>query len=180
MRTAQLIALLGLPLAACGGGSVDPNDPPPTSTGQAVITSATRTAVVEDKGGGFIPAPPAGSTCLPGARKFTVTFATSTLDSAVCVGSSMTPYKTQTSTNTLTAAEMAEVRTVLDGLKVVARSMQCAADASILGVTVTTGGGTREYIDDLNQCTDESKPLLPRSAISAALNKLAALGTSDS
>lgn len=173
--------LLLASLAACGGGTADdPNTPPPTSTGQAVVTSATRTVVVENKGGGFIPAPPMGSTCLPGARKFTVTFATSTVDSSVCVGSGTMPYMPKTATTTLNAAQLAEARTVLDGLKVVARSTQCAADASILAVNVTNGGGTKDYIDDLNQCSDTTKPLLSRTAIQAALDKLAALtGTSS-
>lgn len=182
LRLIGLYALLSAPLAACGGGGTpdDPNTPPTTSTGQAVVTSATRTVVVENKGGGFIPAPPMGSTCLPGARKFTVTFATKTVDSAVCVGSSMTPYMLKTATTTLSDAQLAEARTVLDAIKVVARTMVCAADAPLLTVTVTNGGGTQDYIDDLDQCTDTTKPVVTRAAIQAALDKLAALTGSAS
>ena len=176
LRLFGLYALLCAPLAACGGGTADdPNAPPTTLPGQAVVTSATRTVVVENKGGGFIPAPPMGSTCLPGARKFTVTFATKTVDSAVCMGSSMTPYTLKTGSSTLTDAQLAEARTVLDAIKVVARTTQCAADAPLLTVTVTNGGGTRDYIDDLDQCTDMTKPVVTRASIQAALDKLAAL-----
>lgn len=176
-------ALLSTALAACGGGGGtpdDPNAPPPTSVGQAVVSSATRTVVVENKGGGFIPAPPMGSTCLPGARKFTVTFATGTVDSSVCIGSSTMPYMPKTATTTLTPAQLAEARTVLEAIKVVARTMQCAADAPLLTVTVNNGGGTQDYIDDLDQCTDPTKPVVARSAIQAALDKLAALTGSAS
>lgn len=183
IRPLFLGALLSTALVACGGGGGppdDPNAPPSTSVGQAVVSSATRTVVVENKGGGFIPAPPMGSTCLPGARKFTVTLATGTVDSSVCIGSSTMPYMPKTATTTLTPAQLAEARTVLEAIKVVARTMQCAADAPLLTVTVTNSGGTRDYIDDLDQCSDTTKPVVARSAIQAALDKLASLTGSAS
>jgi hypothetical protein len=165
--------LLALSLLGCG--SDDPNAPPPTSSGAAVVTSGTRTVIVENRGGGFIPQPPAGSSCLPGARAYTVTLATSTVDWRVCVGDSMTPYKIQSGQKVLSAAQLSELRGVLDRLKVQARTMTCAADAPLLTVTATTSAGSQEYIDDLDQCTDNSKPVIARSEIQAALDKLAAL-----
>lgn len=166
---------LVLALSLFGCGSDDPNAPPPTSTGAAVVTSSTRTVIVENKGGGFIPQPPAGSSCLPGARAYTLTSATSTVDYRICVGDSMTPYKIQSGQKVLSASQLSELRAVLDRIKVVARTMSCAADAPLLTVTATTAGGTQDYIDDLDQCTDNTKPVVGRDAIQAALDKMAAL-----
>lgn len=176
LRPYALLLCLSLPLVACGGAAEDPNTPPSTTVGQPVVTTGAQTVSVENQGGGFIPQPPAGSDCLPGARKFTVTFATSTVDYTVCVGGSgTTPYKKQTGMKVLSATQLGEVRALFDALKVVARTTQCAADASIMTASVSTPAGTQEYLDDLNQCTDKTKPLLSRAAIQSALDKLAAL-----
>lgn len=157
---------------ACGGDFTPTTMPPVTDTGSSIWNSSVQTLVVENHGGGFTPQPPPGSTCLVGAKKFTLTVATSALAWTRCVGDGKTAYTETSGGRTLTAAEMKSLDPVLGELKVVKPDGACITDSPILTVTVTTPVATQEYVDSGSQCSTSSKPLLTRDAIQGSLDKL--------
>lgn len=156
---------------ACGG-DFSPVTPPSTDPGDGVWNASVQVLVVENQGGGFTPQPPPGSTCLVGAKKFTLTVATSALAWTRCVGDGKTAYTEMSGGRTLSAAEMKALDPVLGELKVVKAGNGCITDAPILAVTVTTPVATQGYIDSGSQCTASGKPLLNRDAIQGSLDQL--------
>ena len=176
MKTASLLGLSALSLlvlstGACGGAA----DVPVTEAGQSVLIPSVVTVTIQDDGGGFTPQPPAGSTCLVGARRYTITLATGAIDWMRCVGDGKVPYKQSTGSVTLTAPQLADLKTVLADIKVSKPSMSCIADASVLRMTVQVGAATQEYLDAETQCFNMTGPLVPRSTLGTALAKLTTL-----
>jgi hypothetical protein len=157
------------------GGSGGGSDVPPTTPGESIVTDATQRVVAENAGGGFRPAPPAGSTCAAGAVKYTLTIATRTVDYTRCVGDGVAPYMPKTGSKTLTAAEYATVTPALDALKVVKSDGGCVADAPFLYLTVATATAEQKYVDDLDSCSVTGLPLVARTALQNLLDKLAPL-----
>lgn len=168
-----IAATLVAAAVGCGGDGFTPTTMPPvTDPGQGVWNSSVQTLVVENHGGGFTPQPPPGSTCLVGAKKFTLTVATSALAWMRCVGGSGSPYTQSSGGRTLSGDEMKSLDPVLGALQVVKPDGACITDSPLLTVTVTTPVATQDYVDSGSQCTTSGKPLLTRDAIQGALDQL--------
>jgi len=164
------LVFLGL---GCG---VAGDQPPATGAGQSIWNSSVSVLVAQDLGGGFVPQPPQGSSCLSGAKKFTLTVASRGLAWTRCVGSATTPYQPVSDSRVLSDTELKDLGAVLGNLRVVARTGACAADASTMTATVTNPLGTQDYVDDLSQCAVQDKPLLDRQTLTQALDRFSTLG----
>ena len=171
----RLLGSAALLLMACGGDTTPLDDAPPTTVGQSILTSAVYKVVAEDEGGGFRPAPPMGSTCLPNAARYTLSFSTRQLDWTRCVGDNVTPYKQVPGSRTLTDAETATIRSAVAAIKVVKDDGGCIADATFLTLTLTTASKEQKYLDQPNYCNRPGSTLLPRADIQGLLDKFNAL-----
>ncbi len=175
MKNTTLKFVLGLAAltVGCGGSG---SELPPVDAGQNVYSSSVTKLVAEDSGGGFVPQPPPGSTCLVGAKKFTLAVASRGLDWVVCVGDGRNPYHENTGSRVLSEAEYQSLVPYFDKLQVVKSGQGCITDASTLWLTVTTPSGTQQYVDDGSQCQHADKPYIGRDALFPLIdqfNKLA-------
>lgn len=167
---ARPVLVLGLVLGlGCDGGAVQP---PVTESGKSVWNSSVNLLVAQNLGGGFTPQPPPGSTCLVGAKKFTLTVATRKLDWVRCVGDGKTAYVEMTGSRGLSETEFKNLGPLLENLRVVAPTGGCIADAAMLTVSVRTPLGAQDYVDDGFQCEVKDRPLLDRGAINQTLDRL--------
>ena len=163
-------------LSGCGGGGGGPmgDDPPATSIGQSVYSTAVQKVVAKHDGGGFRPAPPAGSTCGEGGGTYTLTVATQNLAWIKCVGDGKVAYTETTGSRTLTAAEFKDLSDSLEKLKIVSATV-CGADKAKLALSVTTGGGTQDYGDSFYGCEIKDRPLVDFSQLGEVLSKFRSL-----
>lgn len=166
----SLILIAALPLVGCtsGGGHV-------TDPGESIFTSDVRKLVVENRGGGFAPSPPAGAACNPQLASYTVTIAGHQLDWQFCevTGSGSTAtYTPRAGARTLDSAEWSALQPKLAAL-VVSGAQTCGADKPEFAAIVTTSAGDLEYGDDFYACQDRSRPYLLSDTLGQAL---AALG----
>jgi hypothetical protein len=162
------LGLLASSLAACGG---DPSQPV-TLVGQKILIPATDQITLDNPGGGFTPAPPAGSKCLVGGRTFSVAMATGDVTFTKCIGDGIVPYMPMSGSRRLSDADFKDLKALLEKLTVVKSVDACLADAPMLTVTVKTATASQAYIDDGFSCSIKDKPFLARSAISEAMSKL--------
>lgn len=181
MDTRRIAFAIALPLLACDqpGGQTPaadlmPPEPPITEVGKSVWTPAVQVLIAENKGGGFRPAPPPGSTCPPDAARYTLTTATRHLDWKRCVGSQMEPYKEISGQRTLTESEYGTLGTALSKLVVVTETI-CGADKPVYALTVRTAGGVQEYGDSFYACNIRDRPLIDTGALGQALSAFRAL-----
>jgi hypothetical protein len=176
MDTRRLAFALALPLLACDppGGQTPtadlkpPDEPPVTEVGKSVWTPAVQVLIAENKGGGFRPAPPPGSTCAPDAARYTLTTATRHLDWKRCVGSQMVPYMETSGQRTLTEAEYSALGPTLSKL-VIVTGTPCGADKPVYALTVRTAAGVQEYGDSFYSCTIRDRPLIDTGALGETL-----------
>jgi hypothetical protein len=171
MRNLRLLTAV-LPLAACtssGGHVTDPGD--------SIYNSDVRKLVVENRGGGFLPPPPAGAACDPQPASYTLTIAGHRLDWQYCTvtgsGSTAT-YAPHTGSRALQDAEWSALEPKLAAL-IVSDSLTCGADKAQFALVVTTPAGDLEYGDDFYACQDRSRPYILSDALGNALGALGAL-----
>lgn len=162
------IGLLAMAATGCGGD----NGLPASMVGQSIMTPSVSTVTVVNDGGGFTPAPPAGSKCLVGGRKFTLTVSTGDLTWRKCTGDGVVPYTEVSGGRALTSTELKDLTSLLEKLTVVKADGACIADAPMLSVTVQTTLATQQYVDDGFQCSVKDKPYLQRTAINDVLRML--------
>lgn len=167
-RSRACFAALTACLLACGG---DPSVPT-TTVGKSILSPAVEVITLENPGGGFTPAPPAGSKCLVGGRSFTVTLATGGVAYSKCIGDGVVPYMPMTGSRTLTASELKDLKTELEKLTVVKAADACITDVPMLSVTVKTLAASQVYVDDGFSCHIKDKPFLSRGTIGQVMNKL--------
>ncbi len=136
-------------MASSDGGRVDTG----SSGGPLLPANATKFAA-ENKGGGFVAQPPAGSTCPVGAALYTVTIVTKAFTYHECVTGTMDrlePFKWKDGQRTLTDPELASL-TAAFGKVTVATRVICGADKPVLTLTVTTPAAETEYLDSFYSC----------------------------
>ena len=139
--------------------------------GASVLTSDATVMIVENKGGGFIAPPPAGSQCAVGAAKFTVDLANNEIAWTQCLPKEPNaPFVPRTGTTRLSTSELRSLKTALAGVKVAKKTDLCGADKPLLTVTVTTPGATVEYADSFYSCQDPTRVHV--DGVDAALAKL--------
>jgi hypothetical protein len=171
MRNLRILTAV-LPLAACtssGGHVTDPGD--------SIYNSDVRKLVVENRGGGFAPPPPAGAACDPQPASYTLTVAGHRLDWQYCEmtgGGSTATYTPRTGSRTLQDAEWSALEPRLAAL-IVSDRLTCGADKAELALVVTTPAGDLEYGDDFYACQDRSRPYILSDALGNALGALGAL-----
>jgi hypothetical protein len=171
MRNLRLLTAV-LPLAACtssGGHVTDPGD--------SIYNSDVRKLVVENRGGGFLPPPPAGTACDPQPASYALTIAGHRLDWQYCeiAGSGPTAtYAPHTGSRALEDAEWSALQPRLAAL-IVSDSSTCGADKAQFAAIVTTSAGDLEYGDDFYACQDRSRPYILSDALGNALGALGAL-----
>ncbi len=131
---------------ATDGGAAD------LQGGVILPASATR-FVAEEKGGGFRPAPPAGSTCPVGASLNTVVVATRAFSYRDCVsaGTATAPFMWKEGQRTLSETEYTSLTRAI-GQMTPASRMICGADKPALIFTVTTPAGEMAYLDSFYSC----------------------------
>jgi hypothetical protein len=171
MRSLLLLTAT-LPLAACtsSGGHV-------TDPGESIYNSDVRKLVVENRGGGFLPPPPANAACDPQEATYTLTVAGHQLDWQYCemAGSGGAAiYTPRTGSRALQAAEWSALQPKLGAL-VVSDREGCGADKPRYALIVTTSAGELEYGDDFYACMDRSRPYVLSDALDGALGALGAL-----
>jgi hypothetical protein len=154
-------------LVGCGG-----DDGKPTTTiGQAIITPSVQSVVLLNPGGGFTPAPPAGSTCLVGARSFTLALESGQLQWTKCLGDGVMPYRSESGMRTLAATELKDLTAQLGKLTVVKAENGCITDVPMLSVTVKTALAEQKYVDDGFNCQVKDGPFLSRTVVTDTMNK---------
>lgn len=164
----RCLGLLAGTLWACGG---DPSLPP-TRVGQSILIPAAEVITLDNPGGGFTPAPPAGSKCLVGGRSFTVTLATGSVSFTKCIGDGTVPYMPMSGSRTLTATELKDLKAGLEKLTVVKAPDACITDVPMLTVTVKTATASQVYADDGFPCQVKDKPFLSRATIGEVMSQL--------
>ncbi len=116
----------------------------------AVIWPSSATKLVARVSGGFMPPPPAGSTCSNGGE-YTLDAAAKKLSWKLCDWNGANPRHYKTGTTTLTAAEIRGIGGVLNGLEISTRNM-CGADKPFQTFTVSTPAGDARYTDSFYGC----------------------------
>lgn len=166
-----VLCLFGLFMgSACG---VDPGTTPSTEPGRSIYNSSLHTVVVQNEGTVQSVPNPAGSTCSPGAVRYSLTLASLQLKTVRCVGSATMAYKEVSSDKLITTQQYNEFRLLMEGMTIVGRDTDvCANGQQVLSVSVYTLSAEQKYVDDSSQCQIKDKPLLQRSAISVALQRL--------
>jgi hypothetical protein len=107
--------------------------------------------VAQDRGGGFAPNPPAGSTCQFGGT-YTMTVGDRNLAWQLCRSAGAgQPYHPVTGQRTLTPTEQATLVAALDKV-MIASTPACGADKQVLALKVTTPAGEKEYLDNFYSC----------------------------
>lgn len=162
------LSLCGLALfGGCGGD----DGRPVTGIGQAIFTPSVTSIALVNPGGGFTPAPPAGSTCLVGARSYTLTLTSSLLQYTRCIGDGVMPYRSESGMRTLADSELKDLTAQLGKLTVVKAENGCITDVPMLSVTVKTALGEQGYVDDGFPCQVKDRPFLSRTVITDTMNK---------
>jgi len=115
------------------------------------IWPATATKLVaENKGGGYMPMPPAGSEC-SGQSKYSLDMATKKVSWEVCKFTNWTtPFTKETGVTQLDASGMAKINAAMNGLTL--QQHNCGADKPLLQISVTAGGATKTYKDSFYSC----------------------------
>lgn len=176
-RHAKALCLCLWMLGGASGLGCGSDGAPPTSVGQAIWNSDVTTLILEQRGGGFVPPAPTGSTCQLGSGRYTLTPATRDLSWTRCTGDykSMKPYTQVTGQRTLSVPELKDLSGALEKLKVVANENLCGADKPTQEATVITARGAQVYGDSFYSCSIKDRPLLDSGALSQALSSIAAL-----
>ncbi|CAN5799359.1 hypothetical protein BH09MYX1_BH09MYX1_51250 [soil metagenome] len=167
--------LVLLPLLACGGQTADPIDSgsdasadvvqdvsidmkpifecPATSPGAQIYGLCLTTIEIIDEGGGFAPAPPAGSDCKNGQARHLVVLKTHATHDEVCFfGGPNQPYKLVKSDGVLSDTAWAALVAALEDARV-ASAKPCGTDKSILKLTVTSNAlEPTTYTDSFYSC----------------------------
>jgi hypothetical protein len=143
--------------AAVDAGDGGTADGKPDGAGEAGSTSDevwpadAIKMVAEDRGGGFGPAPPAGSAC-QWSGTYTLTVATKNLAWRLCQPPAPgAPYQLVISQRTLTDFERDALVAALDKVAV-STAPSCGADKGVLALKVTTAAGEKEYLDNFYAC----------------------------
>src|SRR5262245_18770142 len=102
-------------LAACGS---TPSGGPVLDIGHSINTSAMHTLLLQNEGSGTLMALPAGSTCLAGARRLSLSMASQILNWVRCVGSTSTAYHEVTGKYLLTTNEYYAFVPLLDQITI--------------------------------------------------------------
>ena len=115
----------------------------------AVWTSDATKFVVEDKGGGFVPPPPTGSTCGSGVASYTFTVGDGHFAWHVCTSGAV--YTFVDGARTLTVDEQASLTS---SWKMVTLNSQthCGGDMSVRTLTISRPGGDTTYLDSFYSC----------------------------
>ena len=116
----------------------------------AAIWPSSATKLVAKVSGGFIAPPPAGSTCSNGAE-YTLDASTKKLAWKICDYNGSMPRHFKTGTTNLSAAKLATIASVLNGLAVSTQSI-CGADKPFETFTVSTPAGDKHYTDSFYGC----------------------------
>lgn len=162
------LALGGLALLqGCGGD----DGRPVTGIGQAIVTPSVKSVALVNPGGGFTPAPPAGSTCLVGARSYTLAIDSGLLQYSRCVGDGVMPYRSEAGMRTLADSELKDLTAQLGKLTVVKADNGCITDVPMLSVTVKTALAEQKYVDDGFPCQVKDGPFLSRTTVTETMNK---------
>lgn len=146
----------------------------PDGGSSAAIWPADATRLIaENRGGGFIAPPPAGSQCSYGESRFTMTVADRLLIWHVCrQTAAQTPLVWVDGQRVLTAEELDSVVKPLQKLTP-PKSSGCGADKSVLAMKIATPAGETEYLDSFYQCQKKGIYVDGMDAVFAALGKLA-------
>lgn len=124
----------------------------PASCGKVVGADVTTLAAISP-GGGFTPAPPAGSDCTYGEQSFTVTLAASSIKYSDCVDPGAGgALKLATGTKQLTASDLEAVKAAFEGLQPRGPSTGCVADLPEMRVEIANPNKTQTYYDARSEC----------------------------
>ena len=168
-RTLLPISILTFALFACGG---EPGADEALDGDETVSADALRTGGVSEltvwQSEGFRPAPPAGG-CNPSGR-WTVTFATKTLEGSACLGG-----ETVTVNRTLSTDEMKQVKTALSKVRTTSAPQSCPTDVPTRSLSVTRGSALTHYAEARSACGGSIA--VTSSSIGALVDRLRTLGT---
>ena len=114
------------------------------------IWPADATKLVAKLSGGFMPPPPAGSTCSNG-QEYSLTLATRKLSWANCDFNGSLPRHMKTGVVTLTNAELAKIHAAMNAVEI-ATSDSCGADKPFETLTVSSPAGDKKYVDSFYRC----------------------------
>ena len=126
--------------------------------------------IAEDRGGGFGPPRPPGSTCAPGGT-YTMTVADRNLVWALCRAVGAGPYRMVVGERTLTTNEQDTLVAALNKVKIAPRVL-CGADKPVLALKVTTPTGEKEFLDDFYSCEKKGLYVEKIDGVFQALQKL--------
>jgi hypothetical protein len=101
--------------------------------------------------GGFMPPPPAGSTCQLSQQKFSLDIPTKTLSWEVCERTAAGPYAMTKGALEIAAADYTAVDAAMDALKVTTETI-CGADKPYMVLEVTSPAGTKTLLDSFYSC----------------------------
>lgn len=166
------ISLLGALAALASGCDSDSAGEPP-QPGDVVWSARVTTLVIASAGGGFLPTPP-NSECQSGSAEHTLQVAAMRLTSQLCEGTGGAPYRKVERSRELTAAQLGELTSSLEKLKVVDET-SCGADKPAITLKVTADGGTREYRDSFYGCLEDPRPEIDSAALDELFGRLNAL-----
>ena len=108
------------------------------------------TKVVAKMSGGFMPPPPAGSTCSNG-QEYTFTRATKKLAWKSCDWNNGLARHWTTGQKTLTKTDLTKIDAAMNAASVAGRDM-CGADKPYATLTVSTPAGDKKYVDSFYAC----------------------------
>jgi hypothetical protein len=129
--------------------------------------------VADDEGGGFVPTPPAGSTCASGAAHYEYDVAAATIRWTRCQeGASLKdPYTTASGVYGVNATDAAAIASAAENVKVSSLN-SCGADKPLLTLTVKEPGGAQTYQDEFYSCNSGKLSVSNLDDLLATLDKL--------
>lgn len=133
-----------------GGGTTDATSEGSSDAGNPLIPDGVTKIVFTSKGG-FVPAPPDGSTCSTVDITYTITLPARAFSWKICEATDSGPYAFRTGEKILTAEQYAGIDGAIQALKRQTQ-VQCGADKPIEQITFTSPSGEVTYIDDFNFC----------------------------
>jgi hypothetical protein len=116
----------------------------------ADIWPSDATKLVAKQSGGFMPPPPAGSTCT-NQHEYSLTLATRKLSYSSCEFNGNLPRHLKTGTVTLTSAQLAKVNAAMNAVEIATRDI-CGADKPFETLTVSSPAGDKKYVDSFYSC----------------------------
>jgi hypothetical protein len=119
----------------------------------AVVPADAQVLSAINAGGGFVPAPPAGSACGLGEESYILTLATKTLAFYTCnAPAGGVPYAKQSGSTVLADADVANVKAAFNALAQPNPADACAADFQELRVEIQNPAKTQVYFDSRSVC----------------------------